>query len=80
VVTAREQRAPLPAGAAPCSGANHSQCAGTFNAISGVIDWKFAPKWDVYAGFMFSQVSGGLFNGYLRRNNIDPSAGLRFRF
>jgi hypothetical protein len=29
---------------------------------------------------MFSQVSGGLFNGYLRRNNVDPSAGLRFRF
>ena len=24
----------------------HAQCAGTFNAISGVIDWKFAPKWD----------------------------------
>jgi hypothetical protein len=44
------------------------------------LDWRFAPKWDVYAGFMFSQVSGGLFNGYLRRNNVDPSAGLRFRF
>ena len=43
------------AGTAPCSGSEHSQCAGSFNAISGVIDWKFAPKWDVYAGFMFSQ-------------------------
>jgi hypothetical protein len=30
--------------------APESQCAGTLNAISGVIDWKFAPKWDVYVG------------------------------
>ena len=38
------------AGPLPCSGSEHSQCAGTFNAISGVIDWQFAPKWDLYAG------------------------------
>ena len=41
---------------------------------------KFAPKWDVYAGFMFSQVNGGFANGYLQRNDIDPTVGLRFRF
>jgi hypothetical protein len=39
-----------------------------------------APKWDLYAGFMFSQVNSGLANGYLQRNNIDPTVGLRFRF
>jgi hypothetical protein len=33
-----------------------------------------------YAGFMFSQVNGGLANGYLNRNTIDPAVGLRFRF
>jgi predicted porin len=43
-------------GPAPCSGAEHPQCAGTFYAISAAVDWKFAPKWDLYAGFMFSQV------------------------
>jgi predicted porin len=67
-------------GPAPCSGSEHPQCAGTFNAISGVIDWRFAPKWDLYAGIMFSQVNSGLANGYLQRNNIDPTVGLRFRF
>src|SRR4051812_22928395 len=36
-------------GPAPCSGAEHSQCAGTFYAISAAVDWKFAPKWDLYA-------------------------------
>jgi predicted porin len=68
------------AGPLPCSGSEHSQCAGTFNAISGVIDWQFAPKWGLYAGMMFSKVNSGLANGYLQRNNIDPTVGLRFRF
>jgi hypothetical protein len=29
---------------------------------------------------MFSQVNGGLAYGFLQRNNIDPTPGLRFRF
>jgi predicted porin len=67
-------------GPAPCSGSEHPQCAGTFDAISAAIDWRFAPKWDVYLGFMFSQVNNGLAYGFLQRNNIDPTVGLRFRF
>src|SRR5258705_7707709 len=67
-------------GPAPCSGREHPQCAGTFDAISAAIDWRFAPKWDLYFGFMFSQVNGGLANSFLQRNNIDPTVGLRFRF
>ena len=67
-------------GPAPCFGTEHSQCAGTFDAISAAVDWRFAPKWDLYTGIMFSQVSGGLASGFLQRNNIAPTAGLRFRF
>jgi hypothetical protein len=67
-------------GPAPCSGAEHPQCAGTFDAISAAIDWRFAAKWDAYLGFMFSQVNGGLAFGFLQRNNFAPTAGLRFRF
>ena len=67
-------------GPAPCSGSEHSQCAGTFNAISGVIDWLFAPKWDLYLGIMSTQVNGGPANGYLQRSNIATTAGLRLRF
>src|SRR5262249_25289893 len=65
-----------PAGAAPCSGSARSQCAGALDAYSAVIDWKFAPKWDLYFGVMFSQENGGLANGFLQRNNIDPTVGL----
>jgi predicted porin len=67
-------------GPAPCSDRSKSQCAGTFDGISAAVDWRFAPKWDVYFGLMFTQVNGGLANGYLQINNIDPTVGLRFRF
>jgi predicted porin len=58
----------------------NGDCAGTMDAFSGLIDWKFAPKWDTYFGIMYSQMNGGLANGYLVRNNLDPTVGLRFRF
>jgi len=67
-------------GLAPCSGTEHAQCAGTFDGISAAVDWRFAPKWDLYSGIMFTQVSGGLASGFLQRNNIAPTVGLRFRF
>lgn len=57
-----------------------ANCHGTFDAVSVAVDWQFARKFDAYAGFMFSQVSGGLANGYLYRSTIDPTVGLRFRF
>jgi predicted porin len=69
-----------PAGPAPCFGRQHAQCAGTYDAISAAVDWRFAPKWDLYFGMMFNQVNGGLAFGFLQRNNIDPTVGLRFRF
>jgi len=55
-------------------------CHGTFDAVSFAVDWQFAKKFDAYAGFMFSQNNGGLANGFLNRNTIDPTVGLRFRF
>jgi predicted porin len=67
-------------GPAPCSDSSRSQCAGTFDGISAAVDWRFAPKWDLYLGVMYTQVTGGLANGYLQRNNVDPTVGLRFRF
>jgi predicted porin len=62
------------------SAASASQCQGTMDAVSAMIDWKFAPKWDTYIGTFFSQMNGGLNNGYLARNNLATTAGLRFRF
>jgi predicted porin len=58
----------------------HSQCAGTLDGVSGVVDWRFLPKWDTYIGVMFQQVNAGLANGYLARNNLATTGGVRFRF
>ena len=55
-------------------------CHGTFDAFSFVVDWQFAKKFDTYAGVMFSRINGGLASGFLHRNSIAPTAGLRFRF
>jgi len=46
-----------------------ANCHGTFDAVSFVTDWRFAKKFDAYAGIMFSQVSGGLANGWLLRHS-----------
>jgi predicted porin len=56
-------------------------CHGTMDAASFMVDWKFAPKWDTYIGTFFSQMNGGLANGFnLARNNLATTAGIRFRF
>jgi predicted porin len=57
-----------------------SSCAGTMNAASAMIDWRFAPKWDAYLGTFFSEFNGGLGNGYLAHNNLATTAGVRFKF
>jgi hypothetical protein len=71
-----------PAFGAPvnCANAAALACHGTFDAVSFVADWQFAKKFDAYAGIMFSEVNGGLANGFLNRSAIDPTVGLRFRF
>jgi predicted porin len=63
-----------------CNNTSLATCAGTLDAVSMNVDWKFAKKFDVYAGFMYSQVHNGLASGYLYTNNFAPTAGLRFRF
>jgi predicted porin len=67
-------------GPAPCFGRQHAQCAGTYDAISAAVDWRFAPKWDVYAGMMFTQANDGLAFGFIQRSNFDPTVGVRFQF
>jgi predicted porin len=51
-----------------------SNCAGTLDAVSGLIDWHFFARMDAYAGVMWSQVSGGQANGY----NNTPGPGETF--
>jgi len=71
-------------------------CSGTLDAVSLVLDWRFAKHVDMYAGVMWSQVQGGLANGFVgttvnaqgvalanpgnKSSNYDPGIGLRYQF
>jgi predicted porin len=62
-------------------GLSASNCAGTLNALSAMIEYRPAKRIDLYAGVMWSQVTGGLASGYLLyHENFGPTAGLRFQF
>ena len=63
-----------------CTTSAFASCSGTLDAVSAAVDWKFAAKFDAYAGVMYSQVTGGQASGFLAHNNIDPTVGIRFRF
>jgi predicted porin len=71
-------KAPVPGGTP--QGTLNSYCAGDLNAVSGLIDYRPFKRLDIYAGAMFSQVSGGLASGYIHTTNVDPTIGLRLTF
>jgi predicted porin len=88
--------AATPAALAGCAalGSTSPTCAGTLDAVSLVVDWRFAKHVDLYAGVMYSQVTGGLASNFFVNNigttvqsvgrnsssNYDPGVGLRYQF
>jgi predicted porin len=81
---------------AGCTDARANNCSGTLDAVSFVVDWRFARHVDFYAGVMWSQVQNGLASGFLQANgtntggavvggsnkasSYDPGVGLRYQF
>ena len=63
-----------------CSNASLATCSGQLDAVSFLVDYRFAKRFDAYAGAMYSQVSNGLASGFLNRSTIDPTVGMRFQF
>ena len=61
-------------------GLSASSCGGTLNALSAMIDYRPAKRLDLYAGVLWSQVTGGLASGYLYHQNFGPTVGLRLQF
>ena len=65
---------------AGCSTDAHATCSGNLNAISGVFDYRLSKRFDVYLGSFWSGVQNGLANGYLYKDNIATTTGVRFKF
>ena len=70
-----------------CNTAVSGGCSGQLDAVSLVADWRFAKRFDAYAGIMWSQVQNGLANGFLlapaginKVSAYDPGVGLRYQF
>jgi hypothetical protein len=57
-----------------------ASCAGTLDAVSVLLDWRFAPKWDAYIGTLYSRLNGGLDSGFLAKDNWSTTGGVRFRW
>jgi predicted porin len=79
-----------------CTTSIAAACSGTMDAFSVALDWRFARHFDLYAGVMYSQKTGGLANGYIltatnaslastfntfnKVSAYDPGIGLRYQF
>ena len=66
---------------AGCSTTKAGTCSGTEAAFGFSADYRFTKRFDIYAGVMYTNVAGGLANGFdFSTNNVDPTVGFRFRF
>ena len=65
---------------AGCSTTVSGACSGNLIAFSFSADYRFTKRFDAYAGAMYSDVTNGLANGYLQRQNINPTIGVRYSF
>jgi predicted porin len=54
------------ADSAPCvaGGASKSDCAGTFDQVSFLVDYQFSKHFDVYSGVTYARVDDGLASGF----------------
>ncbi|WP_294536915.1 hypothetical protein [uncultured Rhodoblastus sp.] len=57
-----------------------STCSGALNGVSASVDYHFTKRFDIYAGILYSVVTGGLASNYYNPNNWAPTAGLRYSF
>jgi len=65
---------------AGCSSTVASQCSGTENAASLVLDYRFSKRFDWYLGTFYTKVNDGLASGFLNDNTLTTTTGIRFRF
>lgn len=65
---------------AGCSSTVSSGCSGTENAASILLDYRLSKRFDAYAGSFWSSVQDGLANGFINKDNVATTVGLRFKF
>ncbi len=61
-------------------GYNAAACSGDEYVVSAALDWRLLKRVDLYSGVMYSAVSGGLANGFIKNNNTAFTTGVRVAF
>lgn len=65
---------------AGCTTAAHSVCSGNLESYSINADYRFNIHFDTYLGATYSGVHDGVASGYIHSTNINPTAGVRYKF
>jgi predicted porin len=62
-------------------GSTAKNCSGDTNTASFLVDYTFTKHFDIYSGVSWSEVDGGLVNGYIgAHDNTTWVSGLRLKF
>jgi predicted porin len=48
--------------------------------VGAFVDYHFTKRFDVYGGFSYSTLGGGLAAGYINATDFSPTVGARFVF
>jgi predicted porin len=64
----------------PCSSSSFLNCSGSEDVVSLRVDYDWTKNYKLYAGIVYSQVSGGMAFGFLHTAEITPSVGMRYSF
>jgi predicted porin len=70
---------PAAPGSTP-QGSNAAACGGNENVLSAELDWRPVKRVDLYTGVMYSEVAGGIANGFIQNNNTAFTTGVRLAF
>jgi predicted porin len=63
-----------------CSNTSSAKCSGTEDVVSFKADYQWTKNLNLYAGFSYSTVDGGLASGFTATEAWTPTMGLRFQW
>jgi predicted porin len=67
-------------GKTPCSDNSKGTCSGKYQVGSVLLNYRLSKRFDTYLGGMYSTAQDGPQSGFLNKNTLATTAGLRFKF
>jgi predicted porin len=67
-------------GEVACSDASKGTCSGKYQVGSVLLNYRLSKRFDTYLGSMYSTAQDGPQSGFLNKNTLATTAGIRFKF